>query len=838
MRRSTAAGKRGRAVAGSAARRDRSRPEVIVKWRKIGTPEGAAQTARDIAETVTGYTQRRLDAPRLNPVGELRGGIGSQSDEPLTYYVDGEKVVGYQWTGGGAISFVLASGEVINGKSLASSSETRMFEAMKPSKPRAKSKINIRPGKGGNARRPVIGAEGFDPTEGLEEYAPTINWESRPGGASVAVIELDPEGNTVILCRLSNEDDNQRLVLQVDPCMALARQHPEILRVRKILLAVNMSGAREVRPNRAGPPPPGELERDDMVLLDEWIAEGWVEHVIARGADRLAREMLPGETLIKRWAGRDIGLWLARQGRRMDYEKDRSLLRLEMFMSAEERAAIAARCQNGLMEKGPLAGVGWLGTKPFGFVREKYTRRLVEDPEQWPFILRTFELADFGCQFDESGLSYRKIRDQLEKEGCPFDEERIRKILHDPIYASGEFTVTVRGVTIPQTRLELQNPVPLDRWQRVQTLLALRQGKTSRTPLGEFIFNHVETVHVQCEGQTNCRDREALIKGYLLNAGDPDIRRYRHSPFVPDCCKRGGRGAQGSFTWERDEIEVPVIEAVRELASHPELVAALVTADEHRISSNDGRLSDAQRQGLDREIGEMKMRIDAATEEFANLDPRSDGESEFALFKKMIGGLQRKLEALEARRSADDHARSIGDGSAATRRNDRVVTFLDLMTTETPEDAWTRAMRARLFQRVISRVEIDDSGSGPITITLHGHLVPDGASLDSRDPIAACADLLDSMSLANQGKTPAAEAELARLQEIETALPDRAEKAVSSLLPLLPSLRPTASATRLAQQLLSHEGWRFRPHDHRNSGTASWRKQIRLPASGQPARRW
>ena len=70
-------------------------------------------------------------------------------------------------------------------------------------------------------------------------------------------------------------------------------------------------------------------------------------------------------------------------------------------------------------------------------------------------IKLTFQLADSGeCQ-DEFGLSARAVANRLKECGCPFEHDRVRRILQDPIYATGEFTTTLRGVRIAQRPVRL-----------------------------------------------------------------------------------------------------------------------------------------------------------------------------------------------------------------------------------------------------------------------------------------------------------------------------------------------------------------------------------------------
>jgi hypothetical protein len=99
---------------------------------------------------------------------------------------------------------------------------------------------------------------------------------------------------------------------------------------------------------------------------------------------------------------------------------------------------------------------------------------------------------------------------------------------------------------------------------------------------------------------------------------------------------------------------------------------------------------------------------------------------------------------LRRRLEADDEAASRDDGETP-RRGDaqRLRDFLEIMTLQTPEDTFHKQLRARLFQRVVQRIEIDDPGHGPVTITLYGHLVPETSPLERANPIHACHDLLD-----------------------------------------------------------------------------------------------
>jgi DNA invertase Pin-like site-specific DNA recombinase len=699
----------------------KSAPEVRIAWRQAPATELAHEDAvRQIAATVLGHIQRPVEAPTLMAAAGASGKT-VQTASPLSYIEDPRRIAAIQWSDvdDGILRAVTDTGEVIELKTGGATSPARTVgdveRPLKPFSPRRPMVVNRRPGEGGLKR---TGVDGLDPTEGIGEYGESTFWSAR-GGAHIGIMELDPAGTAVIVCRLSSEEKNDRLVDQLRPCLALAKQHGLV--VRLVLFAVMMSGTREVRPERAGSPPEDVLERDDMLKLDEYIEAGWVEHVIARGGDRIARDILPGETLLVRWAKHNIGLWLSDFGRRMNYATDpgdRMLVRTMMMISAEERAAIVRRMQTGALNKGPLAGNGHLGPTRFGFVRDKATRRLHPDPEQWPWILRTFELADAGTCLDgqAQALSTRKLAAQLQEEGCTFDHDRVRTILKDEIYATGEYITTVRGIKIPQTPVELPEPVPVDRFARVQEQLALRQGRSERTPLGEFLFNYVKTLHSRCADVEIKPGRPSLIKGYVLNRQKSPARLYRHAYSVPDCCRSGGRGRVGSFTWERDELERPVVEAVRELATHPELLRQLQVAARHTVADTSARLTKAQRTKIEHEIIELKQLQEQAVDDW--IDRTSGGTIDLSSYQALMSRFESKIQTLGRRLEMDERARQAQGDMPTPLQEDRVNTFLEILTVETPTDPRMRQLRARLFQRIVSAIEIDDSGEGPITITI------------------------------------------------------------------------------------------------------------------------
>ena len=409
------------------------------------------QAARDVAAVIVGqaqasiveqpdtYAHRDGRAPSVAEAGEASGGSAASDGGPVRV-VPHDRLVDFELElGSGVVRFICEDGRIIGGTPVPADDEPKlesMEEEAKELRRRKPAVINVRPGKSGQPRRRTD----EDPLEGLEAYGPLV-WMSVGGGAMVCTLQLAEDGNCILAARMSTEDRNERLVHQLEPTLAISRRYPEILRPRMALLAVNMSGTREVRHERAGPPPPDVLERDDMLLVDAAIEAKWLEHIVWRDGDRIARDTLPGEMLLRRWQKHGVGLWLSSYGRQMDYETDWMGLTAMMMVSAAERRNSTRRMRSGAIKNGPLAGKGWLGPVPFGFVRDKHTKRLVAEQEGMRWINRTFEVADSGLCLDDAGvgLSTRDVAKTVAAEGCSFDHERVRKLLRDPIYCTGEY---------------------------------------------------------------------------------------------------------------------------------------------------------------------------------------------------------------------------------------------------------------------------------------------------------------------------------------------------------------------------------------------------------------
>lgn len=564
-------------------------------------------------------------------------GHTTQSSSPLSYVVRADEIVGVQWEQAlGQVALVTRSGEVIRGKGSGAARAAVTVRPMPRDKKRKKAVVYSRPG---NRRK----ADRVDPAAGLEDYFPGLQWVQVSDGAWLAIIKVNETGNTVACCRLSGEDSNETLVTQVDGILALAERQSE-LDIRYWILAVDMSGTREVRQRPEMPFPPGTAERDDMNRLDLLLNEGWIEHIVFLTDDRIARDIVSALLLIRRWRNCGARLWLSTHGGEIDIRDDEPLISILCLTSANERTRLTRRLRMGAMRKGPMANKGHLSSTPHAFRRDEI-KMLEEDEEVWPWILRIFELADIGLA-DGVGLSEREIAAALTAEGYPIDHDRVRTLLQDPIYATGEWTVNINGIPVAQAPIKLKWPVPMDRFQRVQDWFALRQGAASNTPLGEVLFNYVECVHAQCAGSRTEDDLPIRIRAYYKSANsgtNTNWLKLRHVPKVPPQCKCStGRGQAGGWTWPKDALERPVVEELRRLVSNPDLLAAASVFEEHTVASTSARLTAKQRRDLEDETDLLEEKLESASQQWID---KHGATGNFEAFERFTAGLSNRINA-------------------------------------------------------------------------------------------------------------------------------------------------------------------------------------------------
>jgi hypothetical protein len=770
-----------------------------------------------VVEDVLGHPQLAADAPYAYKPTSLGGSWSTaQASAPIGFREARERLSMIHFNGDadGAIRALTSHGNEIRVNSGKRARGPSMVAPMSTRSNRTAGRtptINVRPGRGGLQRRP---REDF--RAGLAQEYGEITWWPVAGGASLGVLELDPEGDTAVCLRLSSEDRSESFLGQIVPTIALAQAKE--LKVRRVLFAEEMSGTREVRPDRAGPPPPGTLERDDMLVLDGWIRQGWVKHVIWRDVKRIARATLPAEILFDRWERHGVGLWLVEQNDKVDYGRGRTLLTVQSAMAADDRNTLTRNMLNARIYKWPLRGKGWGGATRFGTVRDPETGDVVDDEEQFPFIHIMFELAERGD--DGKPFTYRQIAARLKELGCPLNHSTVGKILRDPIYATGEWVVHIGDVPITQKPARLSNPVPLDRYQRVQAILDTREGTTRNTEVGEFLFNYVPTVHTRCAGEVDKDGKPVRIRGYV-DPARPDFRTYHHKMRTPNLCKKGGQGGNGVFTWARDTLEQPVIRELRRLVAHPEVLRAHADATRHEISSQASGLSSDQRLELENELTRLEERRVHAADTWLQGElsrDASDIEASLESFRRLDSTYERRIQQITGRLRIDAVRAAQREDGPPLPDGETLDALLELMSVETPSDPLRKNLRARIFQRLISRIEIEDEGDGRIEITLYGHLVPPGEAGEYAHPLHACADLIESF---RESVDEQPSSETVASSPKETTVSDALAYGVPELLD-----RPRLSDLQRKRQLHpTNEGWTL-GRDVRGDGVPAWKTTV------------
>lgn len=535
---------------------------------------------------------------------------------------------------------------------------------------------------GGGRTPSALPFTGTSATEELirELGQPQIEVDRR---VQLLIWEDDPAGDGIVDARLSGRElqGGETAMGQVHPQREMAGRLG--LRPRLIVVSINNSGQRRYE------------NRPDFRIIEEAIELGWCRWVAWRDPDRIARDVLPAETFYDLLRCRNVTLHLSDRGGPIDWERDRVYLRTLGIVSAEEAISIKKRTQSAIKTRYPDQKRGWPASKRFGFRRNWATKYLEVHPEQWEYVkrihLRYSELEDGR----RGGL--RALQAELLACGCELSVERIRKILRDPIYVSGEFSVIVAGVEVPQQPIPLDDPVPESVFQRNQELLALRSGRETKTPPGWFCLNSVPVRHARCAHLRDKRNLAPLLKGRVFQG----VEAYRHSPWVPSCCR--------GYVIDRSALEPPVMVALRGLAADPALQSAW---RERRLALEHGYtplVIDRRRA----QILRLRMRsreLQKAQLTRAFLERLDQGEQANELaYLQLVDAFDREIAQLQERLASSEAAPAV---SSAAPPPGLVDALEQVLTDEVPADTALRLQRAALVQALVEEIVLKDAEGG------------------------------------------------------------------------------------------------------------------------------
>jgi hypothetical protein len=496
--------------------------------------------------------------------------------------------------------------------------------------------------------------------------------------------EDNPDGDGVLAARLSGRElqGGETAMGQVHPQREMARRLG--VRPRLIIVSINNSGQRRYE------------NRPDFRIIEEAIGLGWCRWVAWRNPDRIAREVLPAELFYDLLRRQDVGLLLSERGGEVDWDHDRVYLRTLGIVSAEEAISITKRTQSAIRTRYPDQRRGWPASKRFGFRRNWATKYLEVHPEQWEYVkrihLRYSELED------GRGGGLRALQAELLACGCELSVERIRCILRDPIYVTGEFSATIDGVVVPQRPIALDHPIPEHVFQRNQELLSLRSGRETRTPPGWFCLNGVPVRHARCADLSNGRGLHPLLKGRILFG---KVEAYRHSPWVPSCCR--------GYVLDRVTLEAPVTRALRSLGED----AALQLAWQERRLALERGYTPLILDGRRAQVLRMRIRnreLQRAQLTRAYLERLDQGEEANELaYSQLVHALDQEIAQLGERLRASGAAPAV---SASGPPPELVDALEHVLTDDVPNDPARRLQRAALVQALVEEIVLEDTEDG------------------------------------------------------------------------------------------------------------------------------
>ena len=194
-------------------------------------------------------------------------------------------------------------------------------------------------------------------------------------------------------------------------------------------------------------------------------------------------------------------------------------LDIEGGLADHERRLIARRTRTGIHRTLLALGWGWPGSVRFGFKRLDDSNEIVVDPEQWKFVKRIHE--DYSKVGPTGRGSIARLQTHMAKLRCQISEERLRTILRDEIYVTGEWAVTVGGQFYQCNRIELEDPIPAALQAKNLALMKNTNGRNSRTPYGAYLLNNIPLYHARCADQLVERTQPRTKKVKLVQ---PQLR--------------------------------------------------------------------------------------------------------------------------------------------------------------------------------------------------------------------------------------------------------------------------------------------------------------------------
>ncbi len=564
------------------------------------------------------------------------------------------------------------------------------------------------PGRGRRTRIP----NAFE-TQATRELLNTLGEPTRRTlrGATLLTWEVNKAGEGAICARLSGEDmkKGETAMGQVHGLRELVQR--ENLNARYVVVALRTSGV------------PDFDDRPDFQFLRERVEAGSISWVAYRHPDRIARHTLPAESFYRFLERAAVDLYLTVPiGRKVDWIADRAILLMLGFASEQERNQIVFRIHDALRRRWLEEGRGWAASQPFGFRRDEF-KFLEVDPDRWVFVEMVHH--DYARLARQGTGGLRRLQGRLAEAGCKLSVEKIRQILRNPIYVTGEWSATYRGQVYPGRTIDLERPVPREVFDENAALLDSIKGHHSVTPFGTFLLNNVQVVHASCMGERTDTGSHILLRAKRRSGRPLSKASYRHTPYSPPSC----RGCAVLAT----ALDDAVITQLLRLAESPELQAlwaARARPEAEQSTANpEAQLASLRTRvrALGEQRGELKRRW---------LDSVAAGDLRINTLAEGLDTIDHEVATLAARIEFLEQLAAARGGKHHRSTDDLLAAMRDLLYVHDADDTSMLARRAAFVSAVLSRVIVHDVDGG-FAVELEGPLIPPDAPFVPVNPALA-----------------------------------------------------------------------------------------------------
>ncbi|MGH3848745.1 MAG: recombinase family protein, partial [Pseudonocardiaceae bacterium] len=514
--------------------------------------------------------------------------------------------------------------------------------------------------------------------------------------------ELDPDGDGIVSSRLSSADVAKgetalgHIHTVLDFC---ARQR---LRPRWVTVSIRTTGDLDYE------------DRADIAFTRACIQDRSIKWAAWRDVDRLARQTLSSQQYYRLLENNRIDLYFVTHGGKINWAdpSDRLLLTTLGAISEYERSAIKRRTHDAIRRRFHEEGRGHPNTQGVGFRRD--AQKFVEvDPEQWPYIKRIHE--DY-LRLDPTGnAGVRPLAKHMADLGFPLGRQRLRDILRDEIYVTGEWSITTReGIVYPCRRIEIPDPIPRELFDRNQLVLDSNRSRSRVNPPGHYLLNTVPVYHEACRGKTLPNGKPVMLKARQ--------GKYRHTGNVFEGCR--------GLTIDAAVLDRCVIEEMLRLVESPHLQV------EYRK-----RAAPTAAQNVEQQLNHVVHRVRLLESQRAELKRRwledglLSGDVDPRYLAEALGTLDQELASLTRRRKILESDRR-GQPASGTDAN-LLAAAREVLTPTPPDDPDLRRRRLAFVQAAISEIVVRTHDDGTFDLEIVGALSPLGQMSPEADLLEA-----------------------------------------------------------------------------------------------------